>query len=85
MHRKITLANKVLLFLVFLTNFYFLATYSYPPTKFGKISTLSALSFAYYYVKDTSSEGHLTRLKVKIDSQGQTFNLEFQHILHTLK
>ena len=37
------------------------------------LGTLSALSFAYYYVKDTFTRGYLTSFKVKTESQSQTF------------
>ena len=58
-----TLANKILIFKVFLTNIDFLITYSYLTTECGNISTLSSLSFAYYYVKVTSYEESLKEVK----------------------
>jgi len=60
----ISTANKIWLFQsFFLTNFDFLMTYSYLTTDCGTIFTLSGLSFAYYYVKDTYYEGSLNMVK----------------------
>ena len=50
-------------FFVPLTNFDFLVIYRYLTPGCGKVSTLTALSFAYYYVKVTSSEGSLNKVK----------------------
>ena len=50
-------------FKVFFTNFVFFITFSYFTTEYGKIFTLSGLSFAYYYVEDPYNEGSLNKVK----------------------
>ena len=69
----ITLANKILLLDIFMTNFYFLINYEYLTTECGKIFTPSTLSCAYYYVKNIYYEGSLNRVKFKTESQSQVF------------
>ena len=60
---KLHWPTKFDFFKAFLTNFDFLITYSYLTTECGTIFTLSGLSFAYYYVKDTYYEGSLNKVK----------------------
>ena len=60
----ITLANKIWIFQSFLDKlWFFFITYSYLTTECGAIFTLSGLSFAYYFVKDTYYEGSLNKAK----------------------
>ena len=55
--------TKFNFFKSFLIGFDLLITYSYLTTEYGKIFTLSGLSFANYYVKDTFYEGSLNKVK----------------------
>ena len=58
LHHALQWPTEFDFFKAILTNFDFLMTFSYLPTECGKNFTISGLSFAYYYVKDTYYEGY---------------------------